>query len=142
MPRRAALGLVAILPAHYQWTTLTTTLARSPIYARHAPQVLNDMAQYPIFKDFASLIANKRTAEGFTESDSGRSRLLDLLRDVKRNSLAEEHYRPQADILNRHRCVVPGRPRPELASARMPWHCAKRAAAACNACIMIQEANF
>ncbi|KAG2441727.1 hypothetical protein HXX76_003342 [Chlamydomonas incerta] len=68
-------------------------------------QVLNDMAQYPIFKDFASLIANKRTAEGFTESDSGRSRLLDLLRDVKRHSLAEEHYRPQADILNRHRAL-------------------------------------
>ncbi|KAG2451828.1 hypothetical protein HYH02_003604 [Chlamydomonas schloesseri] len=68
-------------------------------------QVLNDMAQYPIFKDFASLIANKRTAEGFTVSDSGRARLLDLLRGVKRHSLAEEHYRPQADILNRHRAL-------------------------------------
>ncbi|GLC75104.1 hypothetical protein PLESTF_001594300 [Pleodorina starrii] len=49
-------------------------------------QVLNDMAQYPIFKDFVMLIAKKRTAEGFTESDSGRTRLLDLLRDIKRLS--------------------------------------------------------
>ncbi|GIL50181.1 hypothetical protein Vafri_6307 [Volvox africanus] len=49
-------------------------------------QVLNDMALYPIFKDFVMLISKKRTAEGFTESDSGRIRLLDMLRDVKRLS--------------------------------------------------------
>ncbi|KAG2492902.1 hypothetical protein HYH03_008816 [Edaphochlamys debaryana] len=70
-------------------------------------QVLNDMAQYPIFKDFVCLISNKRTAEGFTESDSGRSRLLDLLRDVKRVSYEGGPTmtgRP-GDLLNRHRAL-------------------------------------
>ncbi|KXZ52570.1 hypothetical protein GPECTOR_9g614 [Gonium pectorale] len=67
--------------------------------------VLNDMALYPIFKDFVMLISTKRTAEGFTESDSGRSRLLDLLRDVKRVSYDSSMVLPEHHPLDRHRAL-------------------------------------
>lgn len=50
-------------------------------FFEHTDQdVLNDMAQYPIFKDFVNLIATKKASEGYTASDSGRHRLLELLR--------------------------------------------------------------
>ncbi|EFJ44379.1 hypothetical protein VOLCADRAFT_118752 [Volvox carteri f. nagariensis] len=68
-------------------------------------QVLNDMALYPIFKDFVMLISKKRTAEGFTESDSGRTRLLELLRDIKRQSYDAHMPDEMPNPLDRHRAL-------------------------------------
>ncbi|GIL50319.1 hypothetical protein Vafri_6446 [Volvox africanus] len=46
-------------------------------------RLLNDMAQFPIFAEFVSLVANLQTAKAIGESDGVRQALLELLRPPK-----------------------------------------------------------